>query len=491
MTVTAADFFCGAGGSSSGLAQVPNLEVKAAANHWELAVQVRSANHPGARHFVADISKWDPRSIPHTDMAWLSPECTNHSLAKAQRAWTGQPDLFEQTLPPQAAERSRATMWDVHRFAEYHRYGVVMVENVVESTRWAGYRGWRLAMQDLGYECHVLSLNSMHAQLTGLPAPQSRDRVYFLFWRAGMPRPEVERLTRPLATCPTHGRIEAMQAFKNGRTVGKYRQQYVYRCPRVECRNTIVEPGWLPAAAAIDWTLPGQRIGDRARPLAPKTLARIQAGIDLYWNTPDALAALAVPVEGRAGKHVQSTANPLRTMTTRNETGLMVPCGGAWRDQVTPTGQPMSTRTTRESDGVAMAPFIAELRGGGSVCRSTRAPLATVTASGNHHGLVTMYNGHGATYPTGQALPTVTTIERHALLRAQHPDHAATRFDRPVRIEDVAFRMLEPREIASAMGFQSAYQWSGTRRERVRLAGNAVTPPAARDIGTVMMSAFA
>jgi DNA (cytosine-5)-methyltransferase 1 len=53
--------------------------------------------------------------------------------------------------------------------------------------------------------------------------------------------------------------------------------------PRRPC-GTAVEPGYLPAAAAIDWTLPGKRIGDRTKPLADKTRARIAAGIARYWG---------------------------------------------------------------------------------------------------------------------------------------------------------------------------------------------------------------
>ena len=41
-------------------------------------------------------------------------------------------------------------------------------------------------------------------------------------------------------------------------------------------------PPCCPAAVAIDWSIPGQRIGDRAKPLADKTLARIQAGLDKF-----------------------------------------------------------------------------------------------------------------------------------------------------------------------------------------------------------------
>ena len=45
---------------------------------------------------------------------------------------------------------------------------------------------------------------------------------------------------------------------------------------------------------------------------------------------------------------------------------------------------------------------------------------------------------------------------------------------------------LEPHEIAVGMAFPRDYRWQGIKRERVRLAGNAVTPPAARDLITVL-----
>jgi DNA (cytosine-5)-methyltransferase 1 len=44
------------------------------------------------------------------------------------------------------------------------------------------------------------------------------------------------------------------------------------------------------------------------------------------------------------------------------------------------------------------------------------------------------------------------------------------------------FRMLEPAEVIAAMAFPDTYVVLGNRREQVRMAGNAVTPPAARDL---------
>jgi DNA (cytosine-5)-methyltransferase 1 len=265
-----------------------------------------------------------------------------------------------------------------------------------------------------------------------------------------------------------------MQTFKrlDRAPWGKYRSQYVYRCRNTACRNQIVEPLFRPAADIIDWSLTGTRIGERKRPLADKTMARITAGIERYW------APLLVPVEGRDGKTAAPVDQPARTMTTRNETGLLIPTGGTWRTEAVPTSEPIPTRTPRENDGIAFPAFVAELRGGSCDARPVAEPLATVTASGNHHALITSYYGNGGTTPAAEALPTVTTLERHGLLTRRPAPAPPPAID----INDVFFRMLEPREITAAMDFPGDYQMVGTRREQVRLAGNAVTPPAARDL---------
>jgi DNA (cytosine-5)-methyltransferase 1 len=496
MTLTLCDLFCGAGGSSTGAIQIPGVEVRVASNHWDLAVETHGANHPDTDHLCADLSQIDPRYFPRTDILWASPECTNHSVAKGKRRVDSQPDLFGEILPDASAERSRATMWDVPRFAEIHRYEAVIVENVVDAWHWEPFRAWLMAMDCLGYDHKAVFANSMHAQVFGPGAPQSRDRMYVVFWRKGNPAPDLAMVNRPNAVCPECGPVRAMQAWKRQPAWGRYRAQYLYRCPNVKCRSAIVEPEFRPAAEIIDWDLLGQRIGDRTKPLAPKTLARIQAGIDRYWGpfltehrheyrTRDigkpmqTIAAsgnhfgLAVPVEGRDGKQAQPVSMPARTMTTRNETGLA---------------------------------FIAELRGGGSKHRPVTEPLATVTASGNHHGLVTTYYGNGSTTTTADALSTCTTVERHALLMRNNsskgsgaemstPVTEAIRtvtttghqslIDAPrsaVDISDVLFRMLEPSEIKRAMDFPAEYTILGNRREQVRMSGNAVTPPAARDL---------
>src|SRR5690606_1120220 len=260
--ITMSDFFCGAGGSSTGAVQVPGVRVELAANHWRLAVETHNTNHPDARHDIADLSQVDPRRYPKTDIAWLSPSCTNHSIAKGARRATQDSTLFG--APDAAAERSRATMWDVVRFAEYHRYRYLLVENVVDAREWVLWPAWSSALTALGYEYRVVSRNSMHAQALGPAAPQSRDRLYVVAWRRGETAPDLNRWARPMADCPQHGRVRAIQAWRReGRTVGKYKSQYTWRCPRVECRNIEVHPAVRPAADIIDWSLPVTRIADQ------------------------------------------------------------------------------------------------------------------------------------------------------------------------------------------------------------------------------------
>ena len=149
MSLTLTDLFCGAGGSAQGAHVVPGIELRLAANHWKLAVESHAENFPHADHLVADISQVDPRRVPKTDLLWASPECTNHSQAKGVKRYS-QPDLFGETLPSEAVERSRATMWDVPRFAEQHAYSAIVVENVVDAAKWVMWDAWLMAMTSLG-----------------------------------------------------------------------------------------------------------------------------------------------------------------------------------------------------------------------------------------------------------------------------------------------------------------------------------------------------
>ena len=82
--ITITDIFAGAGGSSTGAASVSGVEVKIAANHWKLAVDVHAENHQATEHACVDLHMEDPRNFPRTDILWASPECTKWSIANSK-----------------------------------------------------------------------------------------------------------------------------------------------------------------------------------------------------------------------------------------------------------------------------------------------------------------------------------------------------------------------------------------------------------------------
>jgi len=547
--LTLMDWFCGAGGSSQGIHAVPGVRVERAANHWKLAIESHAANFPTTSHYQGDIRKAPVWDWPVTDIFWASPECTNWSVAKGKKrdfvgAMQGSLlDLLaaaEEDDEPSAEEESRALMEEVPLYLRgvQERGGLVkagIVENVTDVRAWDQWDRWIGEIHKLGYRTRIIALNSMHANPRSVhAAPQSRDRLYVGYWHESLGRtPDWDKWLRPRAWCSgCDAYVQAMQVFKDPkRDMGRYRQQYVYRCPNTSCRNQIVEPEALPAAAAIDWSIPGQRIGDRAKPLADKTLKRIEAGLKKFarpvpmmvpaggtWRDAavsvgepmparttrenDALMVppLMIPVEGRDGKSAASANGPLRAMTTRNETGL------AWL----PGG---------------FDPFIIPLRGGGDSerARSIDVPLHSVTAGGNHHGFIApaamvMRNngskGDGGEHCTSSAEPfrTMTTAGHQSLLTWEHmlvpyygkgtarsvndPIGTLTTRDKyalvrgEVDIDDVLFRMLEPHEIGRAMSFADEYVVLGNKREKVRQYGNAVTPNAAEVLVCALVEAI-
>lgn len=406
--ITYTDIFCGFGGSSIGLENA-GLELALGANHWDLAIATHALNFPAADHIIADVSNYDMRRMPRTDVLWASPICTELSPAGGTAAPRTQMSLFLEEdghVPSAGRDRTRATFWDVVRATEIHRYKIVIVENVVEASRWELFDVWLNAMDTLGYTHQFVSVSSAHiGDETNPFAPQWRDRMYFLFARRGLPMPEIR--PRPLAWCPQCDETNpAIQAWKrpDRRRIGKYRQQYVYRCPNPECRHSIVEPFVLPAAAAIDWSNLGERIGDRRKPLAAATMRRIRAGIERFAQPTmvstnhgadgedRSYPALAAPMPTRSTKigdgmacppflvdrrgyddgddrRIKPVDEPVGAITANGRPHtlvippMLIPAGGTWNDTAASTADPMRARTTRDTDGLLTPqPWITVLR---------------------------------------------------------------------------------------------------------------------------------
>ncbi len=494
--VSVTDQFCGAGGSSLG-ATLAGAEVVLAMNHWALAIETHNANFQNTMHVLTDISMADPRRYPTTDILITSPECTNHSLAKGRaRKNAAQLSLFDNNQFDPAEERSRATMWDVPRFAEHHNYRCIIVENVIDARNWRLFDAWIHAMDLLGYDFQIVYYNSMFAH----PTPQSRDRMYVVFWKRGNRKPDVN--LRPPAYCPTcQHNVEAIQTWKSSRRWGRYQKQYVYKCPH--CAGEVY-PFYYPAYTAIDWTLPVERIGDREKPLKPRTLERIAYGLAKYGQQ----AAMIPTGHSHAGErraHGVDGAYP--TQTARQTLGLAVPpflmayytrtSAHSPIDEAMPTvtgenrfalitpflavnyggnhaksvDEPTGTITTVDHHSLIVPPYLVELYRTGTA-REVTEPFSTVVAGGNHHGLVVppflaSYYGSDNTRTVDDPMGTVTTVDRHALVEPGETP----------KVEDCGFRMIQPHEIQAAMAFPQDYVIKGNKRDRVRQLGNAVTPP--------------
>lgn len=161
----------------------------------------------------------------YSDVLWASPDCTNHSVAKGRKRATNQPGLFGDTIAEEAAEKSRATIWDVPRFAEEHGYKLIRTENVIDAAKWIMFDAWLLAMTSLGYNHHIAYMNSMPAKLGGLPAAQSRDSMYVIGCVLCQPGRSHQK-TRPGNT-PTarSGRATGDCQGRNARSLGSLRRK--------------------------------------------------------------------------------------------------------------------------------------------------------------------------------------------------------------------------------------------------------------------------
>lgn len=333
-TITVADLFCGAGGTSTGALQaIRRLGFKphlTAVNHWPRAVATHSANHPDARHLCASIDSLNPRHLfdeGELDILWASPECTHHSRARG-----GKP----------MQDQSRATAWCVARWAEALRPPIVMVENVPEFQEWGAlgadgkplqsrkgetFKAWIDAMRSIGY---TVEHRLLCAADYGDPTTRRRLFVQAVRGRRRIVWPE-----------PTHSSEP----------------------------NLFARPMWKSAAeAVIDWSIPTQVISDRKRPLAAKTMARIREGIARYGGRPVIIAM-------EHGGRTLPADVPLPTVTCAKGGAMGVAYllpkhgGGSLR----PAAMPCPTVAT--AGAIAL---IVEYYGKGQA-RSVTEPLPTVT----------------------------------------------------------------------------------------------------------------
>jgi len=513
--VTITDQFCGAGGSSQGAKKVVDRiggEIKLALNHWKLAIETHNTNFPDTMHDCTDVSAADPRRYPSTDILITSPECTTHSPAGGNNHKTlkKQMDMFDSGKIDPSTERSRATMWDVCRFAEYHNYNIIIVENVVEAkTRWPLFDVWLTAMHTLGYQHKCVYFNSMHHY----PTPQSRDRMYVVFWKKGNKAPLLDHT--PEGHCHKCGKnVYSIQTWKKHDVQwGKYRQQYVYCCP--VC-STVIEPYYYASFNCIDWSDIGKKIGERKRPLKEATIKRIEYGIKKFSSNP---FLVQIAYGGTVRGITRSVSEPHYTQATTIGQGViqnpfLVQTVNQGNDdqRIRSLDKELFTQTTAQSVGIAFAPFIVNNQHSSGIdFRVKGVNEVTPTIQTTHQlslvsqPFLTQLNGKSLVKKITDPISAQTTIQKNGLVTpeswqsfiAQYyggsncvshiteemgtvttGDRGGLAVYKNDSLEDFYYRMLKPMEVKLAMAFDKDYVVLGNGRDQVKQCGNAVTPPA-------------
>jgi DNA (cytosine-5)-methyltransferase 1 len=371
------DFFAGLGGLTSAFF-LAGGQIKHACNHWTKSWLAHACNFPQVEHRLGDLSVLDPKSLPRgfANVLVAAPECRRHSRASNYRQAVMELSPYD---PDRESERSRATMWCPQRWAAYHQFDHVVIENVVEVTDWNQFGNWVVEWQKLGYNVQAVCLNSAF-----FFAPQGRDRIAILATRKGLPVANLD--FRPLSWCwMCEQYVYGIQRYKDAAIrragplgpVGKWgpRNQYLYHCPACE---RVVSPRVPPALGALDRTIVAQRICDRKVPLKPKTMARIVRGAEQRGQITQ-----LVVVDGRDGKRARPAWLPAMTQTARQEIAMFGP-----GPLVVPLRRHTLTREAGEPAPAVCASGQHHAIVGpdqeGALLRDAGNPCATVTAAGNH-----------------------------------------------------------------------------------------------------------
>jgi DNA (cytosine-5)-methyltransferase 1 len=485
-TITLADLFCGAGGTSTGAVEaIESLGHRAAltaVNHWPVAVETHKVNHPDARHFCASLDSINPRHLfddGQLDLLWASPECTHHSIARG-----GKP----------VSDQSRATAWCVARWAEALRPNYILIENVKEFQTWgpigvdgrplksrAGetFQAWIAVLRSLGY---TVDWRVLCAANYGDPTTRER-----LFVQAVRGR---RKIFWPDATHSRGGQPDLFGARKP----------------------------WVAAREVIDWDIPSGSIYERKRPLADKTLRRIFDGLHKFGIQP-----FVASWDHQSGNGVWGQDAPLSTVTTKARHGVVEPflvelkgtTDGHIGRSSKPLSEPLSTVQANGTHHGLAEPYLVQVAhgdSGGTRTRPLTEPMSTICGTRGEWALCSPallpQQSDGVLRPIDEPVPTVATAGAIALVepflvsyygqggprRVAEPMDTITTKDRfaLVRPEvvvrgkryllDIRFRMLQPKELAAAQGFRADYRFTGTKTEQVKQIGNAVPRRMARAI---------
>jgi DNA (cytosine-5)-methyltransferase 1 len=436
------DMFCGAGGASQGIKQaLDELGINArmfAINHWPIAVSTHSKNIPEAEHVCEPVEKIDPlRLIPDgkIDLLWASPECTHFSIARGKKP---------------ASDQKRASPWRIVEWLEKMDVKHVILENVREFSKWG----------PLDEEGHPIKGKEGTVFRAFLHAVRSLG--YTVDWQ--------------ILNCANYGDPTARYRFFLQAVKGRGKISWPHPTHAESEYNVFGLPKWRAAREIIDWSIIGESIFDRRKPLVPATLKRIEHGIKRFWEPYAEPFLISMYGTGLS----RSLDLPLQTVTTSGKHSALIEpflISNYGQSKSLDISDPAPTMTGTQHTGV-VEPFLTCYHGGDdSAERVYRLgkPIPTLDTS-NRYGLVNpfivKYYGNGENVsPIDSPLGTVTTKDRFALVSGGEK-----------YLFDIRYRMLEPHELAAAQGFPQDYSFQGNKTEIVKQIGNAVPVNTARNL---------
>ncbi|ROM84161.1 DNA methyltransferase [Pseudomonas brassicacearum] len=296
------DFFCGGGGAGTGLEMGLGRTVNVAKNHSPQAISMHTVNHPGAVHFTTDVFDGDPDTeCGGNAVGWfhMSPDCTHHSQAAG-----GQPRKRE----------IRNLSWIGLKWAGMKRPRVISLENVKQILQWGPLIAKRCKVTGRvvklgGGIAEPGEVVPVHQQFL-VPDPKRRGQTWAVFVA------ELKRLGytvewRVIKACDFGAPTSRERLFMIARCDG---QPIVWPEP-THAKNPVKgQQKWKTAADCIDFSDLGKSIFGRKKDLAPATLRRVAKGMKKF--VIDNPAPFIVPIANWSGELAQSSAEPLRTITS-------------------------------------------------------------------------------------------------------------------------------------------------------------------------------
>ncbi len=478
---TAVDLFCGAGGVSQGMSDAGVIDIVAAVNHSQDAIQAHKKNHPDIIHLTEDIIEYQ-KTLPFLpkkiNYLWASAECTNFSNAKGGMAR----DADSRSLPEY-----------LDKYVEWTNPDYFIVENVREFTLWGEmddngrpikekegelFNKWVQTIKALGYNYREMFLNS-----ADFGAHTSRTRYFGVFARRGL------KIRVPQ---PTHHK-EGKKGL----------------------------PVWKACKDKIDLENEGTSIFARAeneslrknlrRPLVERTLVRIAYGLKKFH-----LKDFIQKYYGQIG--VSSMDEPLHTITTKDRHApVRVEVDEKFITQniqgsinASSIERPLGAILTRDEKTMISVDnhFLAYQYGRKNAVSGLDKPCNTITTSNriskidvDNHFILKKHSGKHQVQSINEPLHSILTHDGKQLVSINHETFGESELRHKERreffekylpeyntdflmfaVRDIKMRYLNSRELADITGFHPNTELGRSETLRKKHIGNAVPPVLAKTI---------